>query len=126
MSNLVYPVLPGLTFGAIRTPSWSSVVKTAASGREYRSSLFQVPRYKYALQYEFLRSQAAYSELQTLLGFFNQVHGNWDSFLFTDPDDNVATAQAFGTDRLAAMPRFVRASAMELGEDMLTELRRAA
>ena len=40
--------------------------------------------------------------------------------------DGWPAAQAFGTDRLAAMPRFVRASAMELGEDMLTELRRAA
>jgi diaminohydroxyphosphoribosylaminopyrimidine deaminase/5-amino-6-(5-phosphoribosylamino)uracil reductase len=40
--------------------------------------------------------------------------------------DGWPAAQAFGTDRLAAMPRFVRASATELGEDMLTELRRAA
>jgi len=40
--------------------------------------------------------------------------------------DGWPAAQAFGTDRLAAMPRFVRTSATELGEDMLTELRRAA
>jgi diaminohydroxyphosphoribosylaminopyrimidine deaminase / 5-amino-6-(5-phosphoribosylamino)uracil reductase len=40
--------------------------------------------------------------------------------------DGWPAAAAFGTERLAAMPRFVRASATELGEDMLTELRRAA
>ena len=40
--------------------------------------------------------------------------------------DGWPAAQAFGTDRLAAMPRFIRASATGLGEDMLTELRRAA
>ncbi len=40
--------------------------------------------------------------------------------------DGWPAAQAFGTGRLAAMPRFVRASATPLGEDMLTELRRAA
>ena len=41
-------------------------------------------------------------------------------------DDGWPAAQAFGTDRLTAMPRFVRTSATWLGEDMLTELRRAA
>jgi diaminohydroxyphosphoribosylaminopyrimidine deaminase/5-amino-6-(5-phosphoribosylamino)uracil reductase len=40
--------------------------------------------------------------------------------------DGWPAAQAFGTDRLAAMPRFVRTAATGLGEDMLTELRRAA
>ena len=96
MSDLVYPVLPGLMFGATKAPIWSTVLKTAASGREYRASLFQVPRYRYTLQYEFLRDQVAYTELPTLLSFFNQVGGNWDSFLFSDPDDNAVTAQAFG------------------------------
>jgi len=40
--------------------------------------------------------------------------------------DGWPATQAFGTDRLAAMPRFIRISATELGDDMLTELRRAA
>ena len=40
--------------------------------------------------------------------------------------DGWPAAQAFGTDRLVVMPRFIRASATELGDDMLTELRRAA
>jgi diaminohydroxyphosphoribosylaminopyrimidine deaminase/5-amino-6-(5-phosphoribosylamino)uracil reductase len=40
--------------------------------------------------------------------------------------DGWPAVQAFGTDRLGVMPRFVHASAIELGEDMLTELRRAA
>ncbi len=40
--------------------------------------------------------------------------------------DGWPAVQAFGIERLAAMPRFVRASATGLGDDMLTELRRAA
>ncbi len=40
--------------------------------------------------------------------------------------DGWPAAQAFGSDRLAAMPRFVRVSATGLGEDMFTELRRTA
>lgn len=96
MSNLVYPVLPGLMFGATRTPIWSSIVKTSVNGREFRSANFQIPRYRYTLQYEFLRSAAAWAELQTLFGFYNQLLGGWDTFLFSDPDDNAVTAQAFG------------------------------
>jgi diaminohydroxyphosphoribosylaminopyrimidine deaminase/5-amino-6-(5-phosphoribosylamino)uracil reductase len=40
--------------------------------------------------------------------------------------DGLPAAQAFGVQSLAAMPRFVRDAAMPVGEDMLTELRRAA
>ena len=40
--------------------------------------------------------------------------------------DGWPAAQAFGVQALAAMPRFVRQAATPVGEDMLTELRRAA
>ena len=40
--------------------------------------------------------------------------------------DGWPAAQAFGVQALASMPRFVRQAATPVGEDMLTELRRAA
>ncbi len=40
--------------------------------------------------------------------------------------DGWPAAQAFGVERLAEMPRFVRHAASPMGEDWLTELRRAA
>jgi diaminohydroxyphosphoribosylaminopyrimidine deaminase/5-amino-6-(5-phosphoribosylamino)uracil reductase len=40
--------------------------------------------------------------------------------------DGWPAAQAFGAQQLATIPRFVREFATPLGEDMLTELRRAA
>jgi diaminohydroxyphosphoribosylaminopyrimidine deaminase/5-amino-6-(5-phosphoribosylamino)uracil reductase len=40
--------------------------------------------------------------------------------------DGWPSAQAFGITELSTMPRFVRADARPVGEDMLTELRRAA
>ncbi|HEX3350413.1 MAG TPA: bifunctional diaminohydroxyphosphoribosylaminopyrimidine deaminase/5-amino-6-(5-phosphoribosylamino)uracil reductase RibD [Acetobacteraceae bacterium] len=40
--------------------------------------------------------------------------------------DGWPAAQAFGSDSLARMPRFVRFSVRPLGDDLLTELRRAA
>jgi uncharacterized protein (TIGR02217 family) len=80
-----------------RTPLWKTTVKATPSGREWRTTAMAYPRYRYALQYEFLRSNAAWLEFQTLLGFFNARNGGYDTFLFTDQDDSSVTAQVFGT-----------------------------
>ena len=40
--------------------------------------------------------------------------------------DGWPAAQAFGVEHLAAMPRFVRHRSMPVGDDMLTELRKAS
>jgi diaminohydroxyphosphoribosylaminopyrimidine deaminase/5-amino-6-(5-phosphoribosylamino)uracil reductase len=40
--------------------------------------------------------------------------------------DGWPSAQAFGTAGLSTMPRFVRIDARPVGEDMMTELRKAA
>lgn len=98
MSSAVYPTLPGLTFGVQRTVLAPPVmVRTTPSRREFRARDATVPLYQYSLVYEFLRSGAAWAELQTLVGFFNARGGSFDSFLFTDPDDCTVTSQLFGT-----------------------------
>lgn len=126
MSNAIYPELPGLDFGVTRSPRWKTQIKTTPSDREYRATDIVSPRYAYGLKYEFLRSRAAFQELQTLVGFFNARRGSFDNFLFRDPDDNAASGQQFAIadgvttswqlvrdfggfleapDRLAEMPR---------------------
>lgn len=97
MSNLIYPTLPGLDFGVSRQVMAPPVsIKTTPSLREYRGRDSSYTRYTYELSYTFLRSNAVWQELQTLVGFFNLVGGPFDSFLFTDPDDYAATAMQFG------------------------------
>jgi len=96
MSNQTYPVLPGLDFGTVRTPVWKTEILTAASDRETRGTYVTYPRWKFTLKYEFLRGAAAYAELQTLVGFFNQMGGSFDNFLFRDPSDYTVSAQAIG------------------------------
>ena len=98
MSNAIYPALPGLTFGVQRSVLAPPVqVRTTPSRREFRARDATLPLYQYTLIYEFLRSSAAWAELQTLVGFFNARGGSFDSFLFTDPDDASVTGQLFGT-----------------------------
>lgn len=96
MSNDVFPALPGLMWGTTRTPIWATKVLTASSGRELRASFQSYPRYRYLMKYEFLRERGGHAELQSLLGFFNQMGGSLDSFLFQDDSDYTATDQALG------------------------------
>lgn len=93
MTNQVYPTLAGLEFNVHRTPMWEVDIRTTPSQREYRSTDQVYPRRRRVLSYEFLRSAAAFAELQTLEGFFNLHHGPAESFFFSDPDDNVVSTQ---------------------------------
>src|SRR5881392_838119 len=96
MSNAIFPTLPGLMWGVLKTPTWVTAIQTSVSGKEVRTAYRDRPIWKFALSYEFLRSVPAYGELQTLMAFFNSRKGSFDSFLFMDADDNTATAQSFG------------------------------
>lgn len=96
MSNSVFPALPGLTWDITREPIWSTTKKPSVSGRRFAVANYSYPRYKYKLSYAVLRQRGALTELATLAGFFNARGGDFDSFLFTDPDDNTVTAQVIG------------------------------
>lgn len=96
MSNALWPTLPGLAWGITRVPNYSTKVQRAVSGAELRAAFYSAPIQKWTLSYAFLRSGAGYNELQTIVAFFKQRQGSFDSFLFNDPDDNNVTAHGFG------------------------------
>lgn len=101
-----YPTLPGLAFSTHKKPKFSTIVATHVSGREVRDALYQNPIWEFELVYEGLTSEAspssAYanlgaSSLQTLMGFFMQMQGQFGTFLFTDPTDDLVTAGQIAT-----------------------------
>jgi uncharacterized protein (TIGR02217 family) len=96
MSNAVLPSFPGLSWGRRRAVRWSTTIKRAASGREYRVANWLHPLYEYQLDYELLRQQPNAAEVEQLLGFINLRRGSWDSWLYRDPHDHTADAQVFG------------------------------
>ncbi len=97
MSNLAYPTLPGLGWPITKTSEWSTTKQRAASGKELRSSLYANPLLHWELKYHYLKNTgSAPTALNTLLDFFDRHGGDFDSFLFTDPDDNAVVSQAFG------------------------------
>lgn len=95
MSNAIFPTFPGLKWGTVKKPIWSTRIQKATSGRELRASFYSYPVYQFSLSYEVLRGNAL-GEIQQLIGFFNARQGSFDSFLYEDPDDNSATDQSFG------------------------------
>jgi uncharacterized protein (TIGR02217 family) len=97
MSNLVFPVLPGMTFPVVKTPMWKTTIQEAMSGTEVRFGHWSFPRWKWGLQYEFLRDTATKNEFWTLIDFYNRHYGSQDDWLFEDPDDKSVTDMQFGT-----------------------------
>jgi hypothetical protein len=98
VSSLLYPSnLPGLTFGRTRTPVYSTGISPRVSGKESRLAYRVYPTFRFELKYEWLDDRIAVSHLRALQGLFMAMKGRWDSFLYTDPDFNSATAFQFGT-----------------------------
>jgi hypothetical protein len=96
MSNAVFPYPQvHLTFTWLKTMKWSTIVQTASNEVELRIAQTQNPIWKYTLVYDFIKDYltpasyfSPYTDLAALMGFYAARQGQFDSFLFRDPDDN--------------------------------------
>jgi len=96
MSNAIFPSLPGLGWSVKRTEIWKTRIQEAVSGKEVRIADWSFPRHKWELTFDFLRSAPSYAEWQSLLSFFDLRQGLFDSWLYTDADDNGVPDQPLG------------------------------
>lgn len=97
MSNSVFPSLPGLGWSVLKTPKFKTISQESVSGKEVRQALMSYPLWDFTLTFSVLRGANGYTEMQTLAGFFNEMLGMYDTWLFDDPSDDSVTAQSFGT-----------------------------
>lgn len=92
MSDLVFPLLPGMQMERSRSPSFSTTVHESVSGHEVRQSWVQSVRFTYSVQIKARSGTAApspwaaYSEKAIVEYFFDVHRGRWDSFLFPDEE----------------------------------------
>ncbi len=93
--NPVFPALTGVSLPVIRTPIWKTGMQEPISGADTRLQHWSYPRYRYTLTFDLLRQAAAFGELQTLMGFYNQVGGAAGVFQYQDPQDNAAPPDQF-------------------------------
>jgi len=98
MSTAVFSQPIGTGFPVARSPVFDTTVQTAISGKETRIARQSIPRRKYELTINAARSSAAFAstEYQYVVGFFAQLLGQFDTFLYQDPDDNLVIGQAIG------------------------------
>lgn len=96
MSSLVFPALAGVQLDVSRPSEFSTAVLRASTGFEYRALWYSRPRTRWNLTFDFLRSDATNAEWQKLVGFYGRMMGQFDSFLFTAPDDASVTLMKFG------------------------------
>jgi uncharacterized protein (TIGR02217 family) len=98
-----FPTLAGLGWSVHKKPVFSTLVASHVSGREVRDALYQNPIWQFELTYDALSSSpvsypgAGVNSLQTLMGFFLQMQGQFGTFLYADPTDNTATNATFAT-----------------------------
>lgn len=100
MSTQVFPSLSGLEFPTKRSESWDGVtVQESISGKRTSINNWSYPRYQWELTASVLPTSSALTnapasaDFQTLFGFFNSRGGRFDTFLYTDADDNSVTGQ---------------------------------
>lgn len=94
MSTAVFPTLPGLTWSVSKKPQFSTRISKQQAGREVRSADYPMPIWEFDLSYDYLpdyqnAAQNLDTNLRTLLGFFMQRQGSFDTFLLKDPTDYV-------------------------------------
>lgn len=97
MSNLVYPVLPGITFDSVRSAIFNTGLQAALSGKESRIAYQLYPLFQFDLTYELLRDYVTPSDLKALMGLFIACKGRYDTFLYADPVYNTVALNQFGT-----------------------------
>ncbi len=96
------PALPGQGWSVHKKPVFSTRVASHVSGREVRARLYAHALYEFELTFNGLDSSGGFpglqsQSLQTLMGFFLTAQVQLNTFLYADPTDSAANAQAFGT-----------------------------
>jgi hypothetical protein len=97
-----FPILAGQGWSVHKRPTFSTRIAAHVSGREVRQALYAYTLYEFELTFDGLASNAAYpglgtASLQSLMGLYLQCHGQYGTFLYTDPADNAVTGQGIAT-----------------------------
>src|SRR5208337_1606517 len=118
MSNAVYPAFPALKFSVNKTQiSGRMLMQESISGKELPIALWGLgfPRYQIDLTYDFVYSRQKWAaanqypvassniydtvtnDMDALRGFIMARQGMYDTFLFSDPDEDPVVQGIFGT-----------------------------
>src|SRR5208282_845214 len=95
MSNAIYPTeVRGLTYTVFRQMQFDTIVQSAPNKSETRLAQTINPIWAWELPYDYLKNNVGdiipgqiYTDLKIMQGFYAARGGEYDDFLFPDPDD---------------------------------------
>jgi Conserved hypothetical protein 2217 (DUF2460) len=104
MSNAVFPgAIRGLDIAVTKSAEFETIVQSAPSFSETRIAQAQNPRWHWQLTYNYLKDDwddlsvyVPYTDYKTMQGFFLARQGQFDDFLYLDPDDNFVGPALYG------------------------------
>jgi uncharacterized protein (TIGR02217 family) len=93
----VFPTIRGLGFPVKRTPTFETLVQEASNNREVRLAYTLDPIWKWELKYNYIKDNPAdlmpaqtSTDLQIIQGFYLQMGGRFQTFLYDDVTPGVA------------------------------------
>ena len=93
----VFPSVPTLGWSMQVSPRFLTGAALHVSGREVRTAKMSAPLWQIELNYDLLRMVSPNTELQEIVGFFEQCAGENISFYFEPPTLSPVMAQVLGT-----------------------------
>jgi uncharacterized protein (TIGR02217 family) len=100
VSDLIFPTFRGLQYPIGKTPHWNTIVQESISGVKKFLQCYTYPYYTFNLSFSYLSDMnLQQDDIHKLMGFYNQLGGAGQDFLFADPlfEDNRCVKQLFGT-----------------------------
>ena len=92
-----FPAVPTLGWSVTLSPIFSTAAGLHVSGREVRAAKYASPLWAVELNYDLLRMVSPNTEVQAIVGFFEQCGGETTSFYFEPPALSPVSAQTLGT-----------------------------
>lgn len=99
LSDLIFPTFRGLQYPIGKTPHWNTIVQESISGVKKFLQCYTYPYYTFNLSFSYLSDMnLQQDDIHKLMGFYNQLGGAGQDFLFADPlfEDNRCVKQTFG------------------------------
>ena len=93
----VFPAVPTLGWSVHYSPIFSTGAALHVSGREVRAAKYVSPLWEIELNFDLLRMASPNTELQQIIGFFEECEGEATSFYFEPPTFSPVAAQPLGT-----------------------------
>ncbi len=93
----VFPAVPTLGWSVHFSPIFSTGAALHVSGREVRAAKYVSPLWEIELNFDLMRMVSPNTELQQVIGFFEECEGEATSFYFEPPMLSPVAAQPLGT-----------------------------